>query len=519
MMTDYLGIDLGTSSVKVVLVDETGAERARAQVHYEVHRPHPGWAEQDPESWWRATVEAIGAVLAETRAAAGRAAEVAAIGLSGQMHGLVLLDAAGALLRPAIIWSDSRASAQVAAWQAAVDPAAVERASGFPIAAGMTGTSLSWVRDEEPEVYARAHALLLPKDYIRFRLTGVLATEPTDAGGSLLYDIHAGRPAYEVFERIGLREDLLPPVVATLAVAGAVTAVAAAATGLDVGTPVAAGGGDQSMAAIALGLGDTRRAAVAISSGGTVFKRTPTPLEPDRGLHVLPHAFAEQWLAMGVVLSAGLSIDWLARHMFGGSASPEHVTRLMSEAAAVEPGAEGLLFSSQLGGTRTPETDPEVRGSLIGLGYRHGQQHITRAMVEGVCIALARALDAMGEADEPVSELVITGGAARFGLWRQTLSDVTGLPVRVSTDLEHSAIGSALGSAIAIGRPVEIDPGARLGETILPDRSAAALYRDLALHHHSVDRAITALRERRAAAGPHAVVGDLAPTERAERSA
>ncbi len=476
-----LGIDLGTSSVKAVLLDLSGVQLAHAQVHYPVSRPREGWAEQDPSAWWGGVVEAVRSVTNDG------ATRIDAVGLSGQMHGLVLIDSSGDVLRPAIIWSDSRATEQVEHWKHVLDHVAVEAASGFPVATGMTGTSLSWVRENEPEVYAAAAAVLMPKDYIRFRLTGLLATDPTDAGGSLLYDIRAGLPARMVFDAVGLREELLPPVLPSLSVAGEVHSRAARETGIPTGTPVAAGGGDQSMAAIALGLDDTRRAAVAVSSGGTVFKRTLHPLDPRLGLHVMPHAEPEQWLAMGVVLSAGLSIDWLARRMFGGSSSPEHITRLMSAASSVSPGADGLLFASQLGGTRTPETDPGVRGSLVGLGYRHGQEHITRAMVEGVCISLARSLEVMDGAEGSVSELVVSGGGARFPLWRRALSDITALPVRVGRDVEHSAIGAALGAARAVGAHIDREMTDRAESTVYPDAANVAAYREIAARHRMLD--------------------------------
>lgn len=484
----FLGIDLGTSSVKVVLLASDGSDLGHAQVHYDVHRPRVGWAEQDPEAWWRATVSAVRSVLGgvETR--------VGAVGLSGQMHGLVLVDAAGAPLRPAMIWSDGRSAAQVADWRSHVDPHAVERLCGFPISTGMAAVSLSWVRDNEPEIYRRAHAALLPKDYLRLRLTGRIATEPTDAGGSLLYDIRAGNVAVDILRAVALRTDLLPEVIPSLSVAGTVRADAGAETGIPHGTPVAAGGGDQAMAAIALGLKDASRAAVAISSGGTVFKRTLRAMDPSLGLHVLPDSRPGDWLAMGVVLSAGLSVDWLARHVFGGDASPKDIGELMRGASRIAPGADGLLFSSQLGGTRTPVADESVRGALIGLGFGHGQQHITRALIEGVCIALARSVESMRSAGEPVSELVISGGAARFGIWRQILSDVTALPVHVSTDIEHSAIGAAVGAAEAVSGRLDYDAASRISTIIEPDPRSVEIYRTLAGRLASVESALAAPR-------------------------
>lgn len=486
MREAFLGVDLGTSSVKAVLVDRFGVELSSAQIRYEVDRPVADWAEQDPEMWWRATAQAV-------RKAVGRTHySLLSVGLSGQMHGLVIVGRDGSPLRPAIIWSDARSTQQVEAWHSAIDSATVEAISGFTTAIGMLGVSLTWVRDMEPHVYEAAYAVMLPKDYIRFRLTGVIATEPTDASGSLLYDIRGGHASTWLMQAVGLRTDLFPPVVPTLSIVGGVSWIASKATGIVAGTPVAAGGSDQTMAAIALGLDDPTRAAVAISSGGTVFKRTARPLDPALGLHVMPHPAPGQWLAMGVVLSAGLSLDWLTRKLFAMDPTPQKLSALMETAREVPPGAEGLLFSSQLGGVRTPRVDDTVRGSLIGLGFQHGQEHVTRALVEGVCIALVQSLTSMSDADEPVDELVISGGGARFALWRQTLSDVAELPVRVSSDIEHSALGAAFASAMAAGIDFEADLSNRISDIVYPNAANSALYRtisrDLAAAEHALAR-------------------------------
>ncbi|MGV8885369.1 MAG: xylulokinase [Microbacteriaceae bacterium] len=480
----YLGIDLGTSSVKVVLLDNNARQLAVAQESYPVNRAEPLWAEQDPILWWTATSAAIAAVLASGTYT------VVSVGLAGQMHGLVLLDADGVPLRPAITWSDSRADAQVAIWHDAIDPQRVEQITGFPVALGMLGVSLTWVRDHEPALYAQARTALSPKDYVRYRLTGRLNLEPTDAGGSILYDIRAGVLSTEILDAVGLRADLFPAVIPTLSIAGEVTQDAARATGLTAGTPVAAGGSDQSMAALALGLDDPTRAAVAISSGGTVFTRTDGPLDHSLGLHVMPDAVAGQWLAMGVLLSTGLGVSWLVERMMGASPTPERITALMKSAERVAPGSEGLLFSPNLNGIRTPVVDSTMRGSIVGLGIDHGIEHVARAMVEGVCIALSSSLASMNDAQQPVRELVISGGLARFTVWRQTLSDVTGLPVSVSSDLEHSAIGAAYGASIAVGRTMNFDASNRISETLQPDAAHHDLYTQLARDLVSVEHAL-----------------------------
>lgn len=474
MSDAVVGIDLGTSSVKVVALGLDGALLASAQVRYPVDRPRPGWAEQEPQRWWAATCEAIAAARSQS------SFTPIALGLSGQMHGLVAVDGAGRPVRPAIIWSDTRSGAQVRDWTTRLSSPVVEETTGMPISTGMLAVSLSWVRDEEPELSDKIASVFSAKDYLRFRLTGEIATEPTDAAGGLLYDIHRGVPAMALGASVGLDAGLLAPVQPSLTAVGTVTADAARETGLPIGLPVAAGGGDQAMGALALGLSDPRRAAVAISSGGTVFKRTAEPLDAQLGLHVMPSAHPAQWMAMGVVLAAGLSIDWLASRLLGSEASPAFVTELMASAAAVGVGAGGLLASPHLGGTRTPVVDGTARAAFFGLGFEHDRAHMAKALVEGVCISLNDALVSMADAGQPPEELVVSGGGARFDAWRTTLADVTGLPVHVSSDLEHSALGAALAGAHAVGAEVGFEAERRVALTVEPDPHAHDAYQEIA---------------------------------------
>ena len=470
----YIGIDLGTSSVKAVGLSPAGVVVALAQVRYPLLRPRPGWAEQDASAWWRATQEAVGEVLA-----AGRF-DVRAVALSGQMHGLVAVGKDARPVRPAIIWSDMRSAEQVAAWRALLDPSRVEFITGMPIAVGMLGVSLSWVKEHEPDVYDEISAVMLPKDYIRLLLTGVVAIEPTDAGGSLLFDIRHGVASADIMDAVGHPVRLLPDAGPTLGLAGRITREASRHTGIPADVPVAYGGGDQAMAALALGLTDRSRAAVAISSGGTIFKCTSAPLGPEHGLHVMPYVRPREWMAMGVVLAGGFAIDWLADRLLGKEPTSKRISALMSEANAVPKGAEGLVASPHLGGTRTPVVDEGARAHLSGLGFQHGQAHIARALVEGVCVALSSCLTSMQFAGDPAQELVVSGGGARFPLWRQTLADVTGLPVHVSSDLEHPALGAALAGAAAVSEPVAFTPATRIAMTIDPDPAAGGLYADIA---------------------------------------
>jgi len=484
MQEVHLGIDLGTSSVKAVLLDCEGVQLAVAQQVYAIVRSSPLWAEQDPFKWWSATTSAITEVLSRGPF------RVLSVGVAGQMHGLVLLGDDGTPVRPAIVWSDCRADSQIEKWHDLIDPQRVEQISGFPVALGMLGVSLTWVRDNEPEVYARGRIAMLPKDYVRYRLTGRFNLEPTDAGGSLLFDVREGVLSSEIIKALALPRELFPTVIPSLSIAGEVSLEASEATGLAVGIPVAAGGSDQAMAALALGLENPSRAAVALSSGGTVFKRTGAPIDHSLGLHVMPDATPGKWLAMGVTLSAGLGVNWLAESLLSDKATPQRITALMAAAELVSAGSDGLLFSPNLAGVRTPVVDASMRGSIIGLGINHDIAHMTRAMVEGVCITLSRSLTAMSDAREPVRELVISGGLARFALWRQTLSDVTGLPVSVSGEVEHSAIGAAHAGSIAVSRPIKLNASARTIETLYPIASNHEVYARVAENLTAVEHAL-----------------------------
>jgi xylulokinase len=281
-------------------------------------------------------------------------------------------------------------------------------------------------------------------------------------------------------DAVGHPVRLMPDAGPSLGLAGQVTPEAAQQTGIPAGVPVAYGGGDQAMAALALGLTDRSLAAVAISSGGTIFKCTSAPLGPEHGLHVMPYVRPHEWMAMGVVLAGGLAIDWLAGRLLGEEPTSKRISALMSEANSVPKGAEGLIASPHLGGTRTPVVEEGARAHLSGLGFQHGQAHVARALVEGVCVALCACLARMQFAGDPAQALIVSGGGARFPLWRQTLADVSGLPVRVSSDLEHPALGAALAGAAAVNEPVAFAPATRIAMTIEPDPAAGDIYADVA---------------------------------------
>lgn len=461
MAEAWVGIDLGTSSVKCLALDAAGTVLAVAQERYSVDRPSPGWAEQDAEAWWRATA----AALASMRAALPPGTALRGIGLSGQMHGVVLVDAQHAPVRPAIIWSDGRAEDEVARWRAEIGDDVTEKLSGFRAASGMAGVSLSWLMRHEPEALARTSFVMQPKDFIRLRLTGEAALELTDAGASLLFDLDRAAVAPEFLAASRIDESLIPGLVGTLDIAGRVTAAAAERTGLTTGIPVAAGGGDQAMAALALGLDGPDRAAVSLSSGGTVVVPLTPGSQVPGGYHRLASAVPGSMFAMGVVLAAGLATDWL------GSLTGRPTVELLESAADVEADAS-LIALPGLGGTRTPQVSSARQGAFAGLGFHHSPAHLMRALVEGAAISLADSLAEVQRGTQSAASVVLSGGGARFAVWRQAVADAAGVPVVVSSDLEHSALGAALAGAAADGADIGFEPRSRVREVVEPNSAA-----------------------------------------------
>jgi xylulokinase len=473
----FIGIDLGTSSVRALALDEKGAVVGVQGRDYAIREPHPGFAEQSPEDWWNGTRDCLQRLLRLEGMANVR---IRAVGLSGQMHGLVLLDGEGNPLRDAIIWPDTRTADICRQWAETIGTDAIGAITGLPLATGFLAPSLAWVRRNEPELYRRAAHALLPKDYIRYRLTGVLATDVTDASGSLLFDGAKRQWSAELLEKFDLDGRLLPPVVSSTSVAGTVTAAAAGATGLPPGTPVAAGGADIAMAAVALGVGRPGTVAVALATGGTVITGVDRMII-DRRLHTFCHAQENRWILMGATLSAGLSLSWFSRNVTARSTQDAAaVEGLLGEAEEIPAGSEGLLFAPYLCGERTPFMDPHARGCFIGLSLRHGYAHMARAILEGVAYSLCESLDIFREMNVPVTTVVCTGGGSRSPLWRQVLADVFDQPVAWQSGEEHSAIGAAMVGALCAGQPVEGRAGGiRAPQVTFPQPGPAASYRDL----------------------------------------
>jgi xylulokinase len=490
----FLGVDVGTSACKAVVVDEGGTVRGRAQAGYPLLEPAPTWAEQDPRAWWDAFAVAVRGALAD---AGVRGREVAAVGLTGQMHGMVALDARDEPVRPAIIWCDQRSAGEAEALAARVGSERVVALVGNPPLPNFTVTKLLWLRAHEPERWAEVRSVLLPKDYVRLRLTGVRASDVSDASGTLAFDVGARAWSREMAELVGIPLGWWPPVAESPEVVARVSDRGAEATGLAPGTPVVAGAGDQAAAAVGTGTVAPGVVSVTIGTSGVVFAPTAGVVRDARGrLHTFCHAVPGTWHVMGVTQAAGGSLAWWRRALGEAEEAVARATGedvydvLGREAAAVPPLAEGLVFLPYLMGERTPHTDPYARGVFFGLTPRHGRGHFVRAILEGVSQSLADCLELIEGLGAPVGELRLTGGGARSALWRQIQADVFGRPVRVVQGAEGPATGAAVLAAVGAGAYASVPEAAQAmvhpGPGTAPDPEAVARYRE----HRALYRAL-----------------------------
>lgn len=441
-----LGVDVGTSGLKAVLLDPQGATVGEATAEHPLRSPQAGWAEQDPDWWWAALREALASLWDRGH----DARSIEAIGLTGQMHSLVLLDASGGVLAPSILWSDQRTAAECAEITETVGERALLDLVANPALPGFTAPKVLWVRRHWPDAMRRAAHLMLPKDFIRQRLTGVVATDASDASGTLLFDVEHRRWSDEMVHALGIDPALLPPVFEGPEVTGAVTASAAEATGLVAGTPVVAGGSDNAAAAVGLAAVDPGVLTLSIGTSGVIFAPLDRfPSEVDGRLHAFCHAIPGRWHLMSVTLAAGGSLHWLRDALgpvlpVGGDAAYDW---LMERAAAAPAGSDGLLFLPYLTGERTPIADPNARGVFFGLHMGHRLDHMVRAVLEGVAFSQRQGLDLMREAGAAASVARGAGGGLSSPLWRQILADALG----VGLQLPGSGTGAARGAAVLAG--------------------------------------------------------------------
>jgi xylulokinase len=428
-MTTLVGVDVGTSSTKAIAIEPDGTIVGRAQADYPVSMPAPGHAEQDPELWWGAAHSALEALGAP---------DPAGIGLTGQMHGLVLLDERLRPLRPAILWNDQRTAAECDEIERLVGLERLIALTGNRALTGFTAPKLLWVRRHEPDVYRRIAHVLLPKDYVRLRLTGELATDVSDASGTLLFDVGGRRWSAEMLELLDLPREWFPPALESGTVSGATGA----------GVPVAAGGGDQAAGALGVGVDRPGSVSVGLGTSGVVFGVLPALAADPRGTtHTFCHAVPGTWHAMGVMLSAGGALDWLHRSVVPGMP----IEALLAAAASWEPGCEGLQFAPYLSGERTPHADPDARGAFVGLTLRHDTGALARAVLEGVAYGLRDSLELLRGLGLRPSAGRMGGGGSRSELWRRIVASTLDLPLEITAADDAAAFGAAMLAGVAAG--------------------------------------------------------------------
>jgi xylulokinase len=445
-MALVLGIDVSTTATKAILIDAAGAVRGICSDEYAVSMPQPLWSEQDPTAWWTAAQAAIRGALT---AAGASGDDVEAVGLTGQMHGAVLLDAGGAVLRPAILWNDQRTAAECDEIRAAVGPERLIAITGNDAITGFTAPKLLWVRRHEPETWSRVAHVVLPKDYLRYRLTGEFAMDKADGSGTLLFDLAARTWSPAILGALGLEPAWFPPTLEGPEVTGSVTRAAATATGLREGTPVVAGGGDQAANAVGVGVVAEGTVALSLGTSGVIFATTHAPLHEPRGrVHAFCHAVPGRWHLMSVMLSAGGSLRWFRDALAPGEA----FGALAASAEGVDAAADGLFFLPYLGGERSPHPDPLARGAFVGLSLQHDRRHMTRAVLEGVAFGLRDGLDLMLEAGMPrPREIRASGGGLASPVWRQILADILDAELVTTATTEGAAFGAAILAMVGAG--------------------------------------------------------------------
>lgn len=445
-MAYFIGIDTSTTATKTLLMDSDGIVVAVASSEYSFETPFPLWSEQDPALWWQATQESIQEVLAKSGVTGG---QILGIGLTGQMHGLVLLDKNGQVLRPSILWNDQRTGAQCDVIRSRLGKDNLIQITGNDALTGFTAPKILWVQEEEPDIYRQVAHILLPKDYLRFKLTGEYAMDRAGGAGTLLFDICERTWSPDVLAALEINPDWLPPTYEGTAITGKVTRVAAEATGLVPGIPVVGGGGDQAAAAVGTGAVEEGIVSVSMGTSGVVFATMDKPtIEPEGRLHAFCHAVPGKWHLMGVMLSAAGSLRWYRDTFEPGVQFGE----LTGKASSIPAGSDGLLFLPYLTGERTPHPDPLARGGFIGLTIRHQLAHLTRAVLEGVSFGLRDSFELMKAAGlKDISQVRVTGGGARSPMWLQILADVINVELVTMRSEEGAAYGAALLAATGTG--------------------------------------------------------------------
>ncbi len=484
-MSYLLGIDVGTSGTRAVIVRPDGHVVSAATAdHQPMRMPKPGWAEQDPEDWWQASIHAVRAALEQARVKGGK---IAAVGLSGQMHGVALLDRAYTVLRPALIWCDQRSQPQCDWITSRVGADRLIQLVSNPALTGFSAPKLLWVRDNEPALYDRVAHFLLPKDYVRFRLTGEFATDVSDASGTLLFDVKHRRWSREMTAALGVDPGILPRAYESTEVTGQITPETALLTGLKAGTPVVAGAGDQAASAVGNGIVRPGLTSATLGTSGVIFAYTNSPkLDPRGRIHTFCHAVPGKWHVMGVTQGAGLSLRWFREQLaaqetwYAKQIDADVYDVIAKQAERIPAGSDGLIFLPYLMGERTPHLDARARGMWFGLTAAHTRGHLIRSILEGVAFSLRDSLEIFKELAIPVEQIRLSGGGSRSTLWRQIQADVYGKEVVTLRESEGSAFGAALLAGVASGAYSSVkessEQAVRLREQMVPDAKNEGLY-------------------------------------------
>jgi len=453
----YLGLDIGTGGCKALLIDDAGTVLAHRAQGLSLQTPEPLFAEQHPGDWWTATCQSVRAVVSESGI---DPAAIHCVGITGQMHGLVVLDEDDTVIRPAILWNDQRTHEECDTIESAIGRDRMIELTGKPVLTGFTLPKIAWMKIHEPALWLRVRSILLPKDFIRFKLTGVKAIDVSDASGTSVLDLSTRRWSRELLDRLDIDEALLPPVVESLTMMGAVTHEAAESSGLTVGTPVIAGAGDQAAEAIGSGITSEGSVSVAVGTSGVVFAPSSLPpCDPTGRLHGYCHAIPEMWHVMAVMLSAGGSLSWFTETM-GSALGDDPWESMYRRASEIDPGCEGVTFLPYLTGERTPHADPLATASWTGITRRHDIGHLGRAVIEGVCFGLRECLDLVRASGLSVDRVRVSGGVTAHATFRSMLADVLDATV-VTTNSVH---GAAFGAAVL----------AMAGHTVTPPHQVAA---------------------------------------------
>lgn len=485
-MIYFIGIDIGTTGSKAVLMDVNGFVVSTSTNEYPMYNPHPLWSEQNPDDWWKATCKSIHDVISKSKISAG---DIKGIGLTGQMHGLVTLDENGKVLYPCIMWNDQRTAVECAEITNQIGIKNILSITGNQVLPGFTAPKIIWLRKNKPEIYDKIYKVLLPKDFIRYKLTNDFFSDVSDASGTALLNVNDRKWSKDILNKLQIPFEWMPEVVESISQTGSITKHASKLTGLTEGTPVFAGGGDQAAGGIGAGAVKEGIISIVLGTSGVVFTHSDNyRIEPEGKLHAFCHSVPDKWHLMGVTLSAAGSFRWYRDTLAKlEKAEAEKTGRdaydiLTLEAEAVSAGSEGLFFLPYLTGERTPHPDPNAKGAFIGLNVRHTKAHLTRGVLEGIAYSLRDCYELISNLGIKAESLIVSGGGAKSKLWRTIIADVFNAEINTLSCTEGAPYGAAILSAVGTGNYKSVGEACekmlKIDSSILPDKKRVNVYND-----------------------------------------